>query len=43
MSNGAKALVAICLLAFTAACAQQEEVVFTEPEPVMSEPATTKY
>ncbi|MCV2880614.1 hypothetical protein [Actibacterium sp. XHP0104] len=43
MSNPVKTLVALCLVAFAAACAAEEETVYVEPEPVMSEPAYTKY
>lgn len=44
MSKSIKALMALSLVAFAAACAQQEEeVVYVEPEPVAAEPAYTKY
>ena len=44
MSKTVKTLVAVCLVAFTAACAgQQEEVVYVEPEPVVAEPVYSKY
>ncbi|MDV4168407.1 MAG: hypothetical protein VX202_09485 [Pseudomonadota bacterium] len=43
MSKTVKAMVAICLVAFTAACAAEEEVVYVEPDPIVSEPVSTKY
>ncbi|GAA0294446.1 MULTISPECIES: hypothetical protein [Rhodovulum] len=43
MSKSIKALMALSLVAFVAACAQQEEVVYVEPEPVVGEPKYTKY
>ncbi|MHC0053867.1 hypothetical protein [Actibacterium sp. D379-3] len=43
MSNTVKTLMAVCLVAFTAACAAEEEVVYVEPTPVVSEPVYTKY
>ncbi|WP_255417484.1 hypothetical protein [Maritimibacter sp. 55A14] len=44
MSKYYKLVLALGLVSFAAACAQQEEeVVYVEPEPIMEEPATTKY
>ena len=43
MSKTVKTLVAVCLVAFTAACAAEEEVVYVDPTPVVSEPVYTKY
>lgn len=44
MSKSIKALVALSLVAFVAACAQQEEeVVYVEPVPVPAEPTYNKY
>jgi len=43
MPNRVKILVAVCLVAFTAACAAEEEVIYIEPEPVQSEPVYSKY
>ncbi len=43
MSNSIKSLMAIGLVAFVAACAQQaeEEFVVVEPEPISQEPTQT--
>ncbi|SMX32651.1 hypothetical protein COL8621_00869 [Actibacterium lipolyticum] len=41
MSKSVKTLVAVCLVAFTAACAAEEEVVYVEP--VVEEPVYSKY
>ena len=43
MSFKLKALLAISLLTVVSACAQQEEVVFVEPEPIMEEPTSSKF
>jgi len=43
MSKSIKSLLAISLVAFVAACAAEEEVVYVEPEPVMAEPTYSKY
>jgi hypothetical protein len=43
MSKSIKALVAISLFTVVAACAQQEEVIVVEPEPIMAEPTSTKF
>lgn len=43
MSKSIKALIALSLVAFVAACAQQEEAVYVEPEPVAAEPVYNKY
>lgn len=43
MSKTIKTVVAVCLVAFTAACAAEEEIVYVEPEPVVSEPVYNKY
>ncbi len=45
MSNSIKALLALSLVAFVAACAgqQEEEVVYVEPTPVEAEPTYNKY
>ncbi len=44
MSKTYKLVLALGLVAFAAACAQQEEeVVYVEPEPVMEEPTLNKY
>lgn len=42
MSKSIKALVALSIVAFAAACAQQEEVVYVQ-EPVVAEPTSSKY
>ena len=42
MSKSIKTLLAVGLLVITAACAQQEEEVMVEPEPVMEEPTFNK-
>ncbi len=42
MSKSIKALIAIGLFTVVAACAQQEEVVVVEPEPIMEEPTMDK-
>ncbi|MGR1580241.1 hypothetical protein ACSSNL_02135 [Thalassobius sp. S69A] len=42
MSNALKPLLALCTVAFVAACAApQEEYVVVEPEPISEEPAYT--
>lgn len=42
MSNSIKSLLALCIVAFVAACAQQEEeFVVVEPEPISEEPEFT--
>ncbi len=43
MSITVKSLLAFGLLTIVAACAQQEEVVFVEPAPIMEEPTSSKY
>ncbi|TCP21641.1 hypothetical protein [Rhodovulum adriaticum] len=43
MSKSIKTLLAVSLVAFVAACAQQEEVVYVEPEPIPAEPTYNKY
>lgn len=43
MSATLKSILAVGLLTIVAACAQQEEVVFVEPEPIMEEPTSSKY
>lgn len=43
MSNSVKTLLAVSLVAFVAACAAKEEVVYAEPEPIAAEPAYSKY
>ncbi|SIO31588.1 hypothetical protein SAMN05444722_1391 [Rhodovulum sp. ES.010] len=43
MSKSIKALMALSLVAFVAACGQQEEVVYVEPEPIPAEPTYEKY
>jgi len=43
MSVTLKSLLAFGLLTVVAACAQQEEVVFVEPEPIMEEPTSSKF
>ncbi len=42
MSTTLKSLLALGLLTVVAACAQQEEVVVVEPEPIMAEPTMDK-
>ncbi len=42
MSTTLKSLLALGLLTVVAACAQQEEVVVVEPEPIMEEPTMDK-
>jgi len=42
MSKGAKVMVALCMVAFVAACAPEPEPVFVE-EPVVAEPVLNKY
>ncbi len=42
MSVTLKSLLAFGLLAVVTACAQQEEVVFVEPEPIMEEQTSSK-
>jgi len=41
MSKSVKLVLSIGLVAFIAACAQQEEVVYVEPEPISVEPVYT--
>lgn len=41
MSKSIKIVLAFGLVAFAAACAQQEEVVYVDPEPITVEPAYT--
>lgn len=43
MSTTLKTILAFGLLTLATACAQQEEVVVVEPEPIMEEPAMSKY
>ena len=44
MSNSFKTVMALCLVAFVAACAgKKEEVVYVEPQPVPAEPVYNKY
>lgn len=43
MSKSIKALVAISLFTVVTACAQQEEVVVVEPEPIAVEQPMSKY
>lgn len=44
MSKSIKLVMAMGLVAFVAACAQQEEeVVFVEPAPVAAEPTFSKF
>ena len=42
MSTTLKSLLALGLLTVVAACAQQEEVVVVEPEPIIEEPTMEK-
>lgn len=42
MSKSIKAIIAIGLFTVVAACAQQEEVVVVEPEPIVEEPTFDK-
>ena len=42
MSITLKSILALGLFTVVAACAQQEEVVMVEPEPVMEEPSMDK-
>ena len=42
MSFAIKSLLAIGLLTVVTACAQEEEVIFVEPEPIMEEPSMDK-
>ena len=42
MSAILKSILALGLFTVVAACAQQEEVVFVEPEPIMEEPTMDK-
>ncbi len=42
MSITLKSILALGLFTVVAACAQQEEVVMVEPEPIMEEPAMGK-
>ncbi|MCG6901194.1 MAG: hypothetical protein LJE68_00795 [Rhodobacter sp.] len=41
MSTKTKLLLSLGLVAFVAACAQQEEPVFVDPEPISVEPVYT--
>ncbi len=44
MSNTLKVFVSLGLLAFVSACgSSEEEVIYVDPTPVVSEPAYTKY
>lgn len=43
MSKSIKALVALSLFTVIAACAQQEEVIVVEPEPIVAEQPTGKF
>ncbi|MGB8623391.1 MAG: hypothetical protein WCD16_11280 [Paracoccaceae bacterium] len=44
MPKSVKILLAVSLVAFTAACAaKKEEVVYTQPEPIAKEPVYSKY
>jgi predicted small lipoprotein YifL len=43
MSTSFKAVMALCLVAFVAACGGKEEVVYVEPQPVPAEPVYNKY
>ena len=43
MSKNITGLFAISLLALVAACGQQEEVVYVEPEPIVAEPTSNKF
>ncbi|MGG7643855.1 hypothetical protein ACQ5SP_03480 [Rhodovulum sp. YNF3179] len=44
MSKTIKIVLSLGLVAFAAACAQQEEeIVYVEPEPVVEEPTYEKY
>lgn len=43
MSKSIKVVTVLGLVLLAAACAQQEEVVVVEPEPVMAEPVTSKF
>ena len=43
MSRISKPLLALCLVAFAAACAPEPEPVVIQPAPVVAEPAYTKY
>ena len=38
-----KTVIALGLLTMVAACAQQEEVVYVEPEPIMEEPTMENF
>jgi hypothetical protein len=38
MSKSVKLVLAVGIVAFAAACAKKEEVVYVEPEPVTTEP-----
>lgn len=42
MSTIIKSVMALGLLTIVAACAQQEEVVYVEPEPIEAEPTMDK-
>lgn len=42
MSFAIKSLLAIGLLTVVTACAQEEEVIFVEPAPIMEEPSMDK-
>lgn len=43
MSQSIKAVVILGLFVAVAACQQEEDVILVEPQPIMAEPATTKY
>lgn len=43
MSKSINALFALSLVAFVAACAQKEEVVYVEPQAIPAEPTYNKY
>lgn len=39
--SSTKAVLALCVIAFVAACAKKEEVVYTDPPAVTTEPTYT--
>ena len=43
MSITIKSILALGLLTLASACAQQEEVVYVDPAPIVAEPAMSKY
>ncbi|WP_268892418.1 hypothetical protein [Profundibacterium mesophilum] len=43
MSKSIKFVMALGLVAFAAACAQEEEVVYVEPTPIVAEPTFSKF